>query len=724
MTGRQSDISRRMFVLTASGFGLGILDGPTPGVAHANKSGGSFSAYLTIHPNNRVVVQVPGAELGQGVYTSLPKILAEELEADFDDLIIELAPGDEVYANPAKGRQSTGFSDAVMGYTPVLRHAGAAAKEMLIAAAAARWKVSVIQCRAKNSFIFHDASGRSLTFGNVAAEASRLPLPDRPVLKSRDQFTLIGQPTRRKDTPSKVDGSALYGADIKLPGMKYAAVRGCPVYGGIIASFDDAQTHARDGVAACVRLTDRDGNANAVGVIADSYWTAQTVADDLNIAWDAAEFDTFNSDALWRDMSAKLDDNAAAKVMDFANGRVGDADAAYIDATRRYSVDYQVPYLAHACMEPMAATCLVTQDSVDLWAPTQQQSYSRRLAADLTGFPLENVTLHTTFAGGGFGRKWELDFTRQAVELAQAVPGTPVRMIWSREEDIRHDYFRPGYAVRIKTGFDADDRLTSLSVRLVGQSLLGYQRRSPKPPMPDATVVVGAINPIYAIPNTLIDHVELDLPIPIGFWRSVGWSHNGFIAESSIDEAAAWAGRNPIEFRRSLMSGKARELAVLDAIEKLSGWGRALPTGHGMGIAINTGFEAVTAQVAHVSVIDNQVRVHKVWCVYDAGLVIDPLNVEAQIESGIVYGLTAALYGEITFENGIAQQGNFDTYDMLRLATMPEIEVQVMETGDKPGGAGEASVPGIAPAVTNAIFAAVGTRIRRLPLRAAGFDIV
>ena len=721
-----SSFSRRAFVAAGSTAGL-LMGFAVPASRSAIAKGEetvAFSAYLSIGTDNTVKILVPGIELGQGIFTSLPKILAEELEADFDAVEVALAPGDETFANPAKGRQSTGNSDAVNGYAPILRKIGAAAKEMLINAAAQRWGVAAAQCRAENSRVFHDTTKRSISFGEVAAAAARLPIPAQPKLKTRDQFKLIGRSMIRKDTAMKVDGSAQFGADIGLPNLLFASVRSCPVFGGTLRSFDEAAGLKMPGVAKVLALMDGHGSINTVGVIAESFWQAKKAADALPIDWDTKDKETLNTAELTTSMVAALDDDAAAKTMAFGNGKIGNADAALKEAAKTLSVIYELPYLAHACMEPMAATCLVNTDSVQMWAPSQQQSYARQVAADITGVPFEKVTMQTTFAGGGFGRKWELDFCRQAAQLANAVKGRPVRMIWTREEDIQHDYYRPAYMARVKAGVDGGGNLTTMTARLVGQSMLAFQRRSPKPPMPDATAVGGALNPRYAVPNTLIDYVEMPQVLPVGFWRSVAMSHNGFISECAIDEAAYLAGKDPVVFRRALLKGKVREIKALDAVAEISGWGRNLPEGHGLGVALTTGFEAVTAQVAHVSITNNTLKVNKVWCVYDAGMIIDPSNAIAQVEGGIVYGLSAALFGEITINKGAVKQSNFHDYQAVTMATMPEIEVVLTENGDKPGGAGEASVPGIAPAVANAVYAATGRRIRKLPLKTAGLTMV
>ncbi len=712
--------SRRGFVGSVSGLLLSCAM-PAARAAEMRGAGGDFMAYLHIAPDNTIAIQVGGIEMGQGIITSLPKILCEELDADFALVTTSLAPADMAFANPNKKRQTTGNSDAIPGYAPLMRKIGAQAKAMLIAAAAKQWNVAPATCRAENSVVFHDASKRSATYGALAAAAAKMPVPEAPTLKSPDQFKLIGKPTLRKDTPAKVDGSVMFGTDVILPGLLHATVRTCPVFGGTVKSYDTAAKFP--GVQKLVELTDAQGNFNGIGVIADGFWPAKKAAEALNIAWDTKGNERYATGEMTRAMLTSLDNDAAALPLTFGNGKVGDVPGAMKTAAKTWSAVYEVPYLAHACMEPMAATCVVETNRVEMWAPAQQQGEARQLAATLTGVPFENVRMNTMLAGGGFGRKWELDFIRQVVLLAKAMPGRPVRMMWTREEDIQHDCYRPGYAARVAAALDKDGAITAMHARLSGQSLFTYQKRSPKPPMIDPTAVGGAISAAYGIPNTLIDYVEAKAHMPVGFWRSVGASYTGFFSESAIDELAVAAGKDPLAYRRMLVKDNARAVKVLDAVAEMSGWGRTLAPGQGLGVSFTPGFDALVAQVVQVSVAKGELKVEKVWCVYDAGFIVEPTTVVAQMEGGIIFGLSAALFGEITVENGAVKQGNFIDYGMVTLATAPEIAVKVIESDAKPGGAGEASVPGIAPALANAIYAATGNRIRKLPFRNAGLTM-
>ena len=705
-------VSRRTFTVTAlaaGGFALGVKLPPSPASA-AKGDTATMNAYVNVTADNRVSIVVPGAEIGQGVYTSLPKIVAEEMDADWDLVDVRLATANPAYGNPAKdGRQSTGGSDATRGYFDVLRTSGAAAKDMLVRTAAERLGVPASELTVDRSVISH-ASGESVTFGDVAEAAAQLEPLEEPTFKDRSAYKLLGKSVTRKDTPAKVDGSAEFGADVNLPGKLYAALHTSPVYGGEIVSDNREDILKRPGVVA---VTEVDGG---FAVIAETFWQAKTAADALEVNWDFKGMDDLNSHDMWAEMRASLDDEAKAFF-----GAKGDALATIADAARVFEAEYEVPFLAHACMEPMASTALVTDTECKMWSPHQQQDAARQHGADLTGLPLENVHLQNTFAGGGFGRKWEPDFARQSVQAAMAVKGRPVSLIWTREQDIQHDFYRAAYVARVRAALDDDGNLIAMHSRLAGESILQFQNRPRN--FPDPTSVSGAISATYNIPNTLIDYVEYKPVVPVGFWRGVSASQNGFISESAIDELAYFAGKDPYAFRRGLILDKPRELAVLDKVAEMSGWGRDMPAGRGLGIAFCPGWGSVNAQVVEVDITGGDLKVVKVWCAYDCGFAIDPSNVVHQMESGITYALSAALFGEITVENGAVVQSNFHDYDVIRLANMPEVEVALIESEEIVGGVGEAAVPATAPAVTAAIYAATGERIRRLPIRTSGLGV-
>ncbi|MEQ8734335.1 MAG: molybdopterin-dependent oxidoreductase [Rhodospirillaceae bacterium] len=708
-----SSLSRRTFFVMSAVAG-GLMLGTRLPQSHAAVAKGEtaeLNAFVQVMPDERVSIVVPGVEIGQGVYTTLPKVVAEEMDANWDLVEVRLATANPAYGNPAKdGRQSTGGSDAVMGYYETLRKMGAAAREMLVRAAAKELNVPPESLSVSDGVITHGESGRTLTFGAVAEAAAKLTPVEEPVLKDRADFKLLGKEVRRKDTPAKVDGSAVYGADVDLPGKLYAALRTSPVYGGEILSDNREEIAKRPGVVA---VTEVDGG---LAVIGETFWQAKTAAESMVVDWDFKGGDAINSQDLWAEMRASLDDEARPFF-----GATGDAPATIEAAEKSFEAEYEVPFLAHACMEPMASTALVTESECKMWSPHQQQDAAREAAAKVTGFAIENVHLQNTFAGGGFGRKWEVDFAVQSVQAAMAVPGRPVSLIWTREQDIQHDFYRAAYVARVRAALDDDGKLIAMHSRLAGQSILQFQNRPRN--FPDPTSVGGAVGGSYAIDNKLIDYVEYKPTVPVGFWRGVASSQNGFFSESAMDELAVMAGKDPYEFRRDLIVDKPRELAVLNKVAEMAGWGRDMPSGRGLGIAFCPGFGSVNAQVAEVDVSSGDLRVVKVWCAYDCGFALDPSNVVHQMESGITYALTAALFGEITLEKGVVVQSNFHDYDAVRLANMPEVEVALIESDQLVGGAGEAAVPATAPAVANAIYAATGQRIRRLPLPSSGFSV-
>ena len=678
-----------------------------------------FSGFLQIAPDGKIAIYSGGAELGQGIFTNLPKILAEELEVDFDQVECKLPYGD-AKALGVGGRQTIGGSTSTLGYFPIMRKAGAAAREMLVAAAAAQWKVPVEQCRTVQGRIIHDLSERVLTYGQVATAAAKLPVPQEPKLKDKADFKLIGHTVLRKDTPPKVDGSAQFGADIKVPGLIGAAVVMAPRVGATLALFDPASVQGMSGVIKVVPLTDPDKNLSAVGVLAETYWQARRAADALHVMWTGGD-PTLSSAKISQSMRELLKDDSKAQTPP-KGGKDGDVAAAMsASGVKTMDVTYEAPYMAHACMEPMVITAQVKDGACMVWAPTQQPDVLRKTASDLTGIPREKVTVQTTFLGGGFGRKWEMDYPTQVIQLAMAAGGRPVCLQWTREQDIQNDYYRPASIVRLRGAVDAQGKATSFQARAVTQSIVNYKRMAPKPIF-DGTAVEGFATK-YAIPNTLVEWVDPGYYVPVGFWRSVGLSQNLFMAEGAIDELAHLAGRDPYEFRRELLKDKPHELKVLETVAKMAGWGRKLPQGHGLGIAFGEGFRSTYAQVAEVSVKNNELQVHKVWCALDCGLVMDPGASIAQVEGGINFGLSAALFGEITLDKGGIVQSNFTDFGMVTLRNAPDIEVELLTGGENPTGVGEAGVPAVAPAVANAIFAASGQRLRKMPLRLSGLTV-
>lgn len=671
-----------------------------------------LNAYVEISGDDVISIVVPGAELGQGVYTALPKIIAEELEADWSRVVVRLAMADEQYSNPAKERQSTGNSDAITGYFDVLRSVGAATREMLISAAAAQWEVPRESCQARQSRIHHEPTGRSLNYGELAQAAAGQPVPDDPPLKSRESFTLLGRSVPRKDGLAKVTGSAVFGADVRLPDQLFASIRTSPVFGGKLKPLQRDTAALPPGVFRIIELED------GVAVVADSFWEANAALQALDLEFESEPNDSWDSAQISAALHAALKDDEHAHASPRARG---DVRTVLDQSSQVFESTYEVPFLAHVCMEPMTATAQVSETHCKIWAPHQQQGAARALAAELTGLPLEQVTLQGTFCGGGFGRKWELDFVAQAVKIAKQTQGRPVTLMWTREQDVRHDFYRPAVASRVRATLDDAGNPSAIHARIAGPSVLTFQGRPL--PIPDPIIVGGVINPLYGIPNTLVDYAEIRTHVPIGFWRAVSLSQNGFIGESVIDELAHLAGRDPLEFRLTLLGENARARAVLEKAGAEAGWGRRLASGMGMGIAFSSGFGSINAQIAEVTVEDDRLRIVRVTCVHDCGFAIDPDTVRAQMEGGVIDGLSAALFSKITLAEGAVEQGNFDDYAFIRMAQVPEIDVHLI-SGDAPlGGVGEAAVPAIAPAVANAIFAATGKRVRRLPLVDEGFRV-
>ena len=712
-----SRITRREFVETSAGLVISFYLPARRGAASPTADADfAPNAWVRIGADDSVTLIVDKSEMGQGSQTGLAMILAEELEADWAN--VRLGPVPE---NPAgwSRRMSTGGSTAIRTSWDPLRKAGASAREMLIRAAAATWNVDPTTCHAEQGAVIHTPTKRQLSYGKLAARAAQLPVPTDAPLKDPKDFRLLGTRTPRLDTPVKVDGSAVFGIDVTVPGMLIASIERCPVFGGMLKRYDGAKAEALPGVRAVVALepspwTGRGGAwaagcAAGVAVVADTYWHAVQGRRALDIEWDEGEAATLGSDGI-RAEFARLAEQAGVEAR-----KTGDAEAALASATQRVEAVYEVPFLHHATMEPMNCTAHVRPNGCDVWAPTQNQTRAQEVAAELTGLSKDRVRVHTTFLGGGFGRRLEPDFVAEAVRVSQAV-GAPVKVIWSREDDVQHGFYRPATYNKFTAGLDAAGAPVAWSHRIVAPPIL--LKFGPLDKGIDRTLIDGAANLPYGIPNVLVDQVAVDLlPVPRGFWRSVGISQNAFVTECFFDEVAAAAKQDPFELRRQLLHDKPRHLRTLELAAEKAGWGSPLPSGHGRGIAIAEWAPTVCAQVAEVSVgADGSVRVHRVVCAVDCGPTVNVGQIEAQLQGGIVYGLTAALYGEITIERGRVKQSNFTDYPMMHINEMPVVEVHVVPSDDKQGGIGEPSVGPVAPAVCNAIFAATGKRVRRLPV--------
>jgi len=670
--------------------------------------GGAMTAWLRIALDGTITVMVPSSEMGQGVATALPMLIAEELEADWSTIRIEFAPADRNYVNPRLRQQMTIGSGAIRGFYEPLRVAGATAREMLRQAAAQRWGVPLAECTAARGRIHHP-SGKSESYGVLADAAARVvALAAADVkLKPRSAWRIVGKPTPRLDVPPKVDGSAIYGVDVRVPGMLVATLVACPVFGGKLRSVDAASALAVRGVKEVVRLPD------AVAVVADGYWPARKGVLALKPLWDEGANAALDNARI----GALLEEGLAA---DAATAEAhGDAATALEASAKKIEAVYSLPLLAHAAMEPMNATASVTGDSCEVWVPTQNQGASQTVLSKVLGLKPEQVKIHTTYLGGGFGRRSEVDFVIQAALIAKQV-GRPVKLIWSREEDIRHDFYRPAALARMRAGLDATGKITAWDAKLVSPSIMARVVPARVVNGIDPTSVEGFVGSPYAMGTRRVQYVLKDIGVPVGVWRSVGNSISGFLMECFVDELAHAAGQDALVFRRSLLADKPRHRAVLDKVATMSGWNQRLPTGRFRGVAMHEAFDSIVAEVVEISLDEGLLRVHRVDCAVDCGVAVNPSTIVTQMEGGIVYGLTAALFGDITIKAGRVQQGNFDTYRMLALAEMPKVNVAIIEGGERPGGIGEPSTSVIAPALANAIFAATGKRVRSLPVTREG----
>jgi len=705
-------LTRRGFLQAGAAAGGGLMLSLSLPFANgeaeaAGADGFAPNAFIRIADDGQIVLTMPYVEMGQGSYTAIPMLIAEELEVDLKQVRLEHAPPDEkLYGNPSLGGvQATGGSNAIRGAWKPLRQAGATARTMLVSAAAKRWNVDPASCRAQSGEVLHAPTGRSIKYGELAADAARTPVPESVALKRPEDFRLIGTPAKRLDAPAKVDGTAVYGIDVRPPGVKIATLAQSPVFGGRLRSVDDTAAKAVKGVRQIVRLDE------AVAVVADHMGAAKKGLAALNIEWDDGPHAKLNTEEIVAELEkATLDSGPVAQ-------HIGNSDEAMASVVTKVETTYQVPFLAHATMEPMNCTVHVRTDGCEVWVGSQVVARAQAAAAKTAGLPLDKVVVHNHLIGGGFGRRLEIDGVIRAVQIAQHVDG-PVKVVWTREEDIQHDMYRPYFFDRISAGLDEKGMPVAWNHRFAGSSIIARWL----PPVfkngldPDTTN--GAINLVYALPNMHVEYLRVEPPgIPTAFWRSVGPSHNVFVTESFIDELAAAARQDPVAYRRALLDKSPRAKAVLELAAEKAGWGQPLPKGIGRGVSVQFAFATYMAQVAEVEVSkDGTVRVRRVVCAVDCGTVVNPDTVQAQIQSAIIFGITAALYGEITLKDGRVEQTNFDTYQVLRMNEAPAIEVHIAQSSEPPGGMGEPGTSAIVPAVTNAIFAATGKRLRKLPI--------
>jgi isoquinoline 1-oxidoreductase beta subunit len=719
----KTELDRRSFLKVTLIAGGSLLVGTSlPLVSRAEErfgmaaAGGSAevfqpNAFIRIATDGKVTVVVGQAEMGQGVLTSLPMIVADELEVDWDDVSYEHGPAGKEFGNPALGgMQITGGSSSVKGFIEPLRRSAASVREMLVAAAAQAWGVPPEQCRARNGEVFHPTSRRTAKYGTLLAAAAKMTPPAEPKLKDPKDFRYIGKSVKRLDTPEKVNGTGIFGIDVKVPGMLTAAILRPPVIGGKAASVDDAAAKAVKGVRNVVRLE------SGVAVVADNFWAAKRGRDALKVTWDEGAMKSVSSESIYQ---ASVEAAKNGKAIEAK--KIGDVGAARSKAAKTVEAVYFAPYLAHATMEPMNATADVRADSCQVWSGIQAQMVVQGQVAKELGIAPEKVKVNNTLLGGGFGRRLG-DYVMDAVRLSKTV-GKPVKVVWTREDDMHGDFYRPTSYNVMSAGLDAagkpvfwQHRIVSPSIMAgLGPAVFGF---APPPDRLDDSATEGAHTLPYDTQSLHVDWVPISPGVPVGFWRSVGSSHTAFSTECFLDELAHAAKKDPLEFRLSLLAKHPRHAGVLKLAAEKAGWGKPLPKGMGRGIAVHESFGSYVAQVAEVFVgADGQIKVNRVVIACDCGQVVNPDTVVAQMEGGMVYGLTAALYGEITLKNGRVQQNNFYDYKMLRMNEMPKCEVHIVPSNEKHGGVGEPGTPPIAPAVVNAIFAATGKRIRRLPIR-------
>jgi isoquinoline 1-oxidoreductase beta subunit len=712
---RRPSLRRRGFLVSgaavAGGFSLGFHIPFGDGAAHA-QTVKELNAWVVIHPDDKVVIRIARSEMGQGTLTGLCQLVAEELECDWNKVAWEYpTPGENVARNRVWKNFSTGGSRGIRESNQYVREGGAMAREMLIAAAAAQLKVPAAELTAANSVITHKASGKTVTYGAVAAAAAQLEPPKEVKLKDPKDWKIAGKPIKRLDTLDKVTGKQIYGIDVTLPGMLVATVRACPVIGGKLKSFDAAKVEKMPGVKKVVAI---DGNA--VVVVADTYWNARTALAALPTDWDIGDLGKVSSETITQLLTEGLVAQEA-----FVGNKVGDAKAAIDGAAKKVEAIYSFPYQHHVTMEPMNATARVTADKCEVWCGTQNGEAALAAASEASGLPVAKCDVYKQLLGGGFGRRGRSDYVRQAVLVAKEMPGTPIKLIWSREEDMTHCQYHPITMAKMTGGLDAQGNLVGLQIRISGQSILAallpQNLQNGMDPVVFQGLMASGVEAAYGynVPNLLIDHAMRNPHITPGFWRGVNTNQNAVYMESFMDELADAAGQDPLAFRMKLL--KPKWAAVLKAAADKAGYGKPLPAGHFHGLAQVMGYGSYVAGVAEVSVsADGHLKIHKITAATNCGHVVNPAQIERQVAGSFAYGLSAALYGEITVKNGAVEQTNFDSYNMMRIDEMPQVETVLVPTGDFWGGVGEPTIAVAAPSVLNAIARATGKRVRNLPL--------
>ncbi|WP_456815802.1 molybdopterin cofactor-binding domain-containing protein [Bradyrhizobium sp. USDA 4508] len=713
-------LNRRAFVIGTATAGAGLalgLDLPFggPAVVRAADGAPEVNAWVAIRPDDTVVIRIARSEMGQGTLTGLAQLVAEELECDWSKVTTEYpTPGQSVARKRAWGDFSTGGSRGIRTSQDYVRKGGATARVMLIQAAANEWKVPASECKAVNSVITHTPSGKTTTYGKVAEAAAKLEPPADVKLKDPKDWTIAGKGLKRLDTVDKTTGKMVYGIDVKLPGMLNAAIKDCPVFGGKVKSFDEAKVAGMKGVKKVVQVGD-----SAVAVVADTWWHAKTALDALPIVWDEGPNAKVSSETIATWLAEGLDNAQPA----YIGNQNGDAKAAIAGAAKKVEAIYSYPYQNHATMEPMNATVLYTPDKCEVWCGTQNGEAAFAAALEASGLPAEKVDVHKLMLGGGFGRRGMTDYVRQAVAIAKQMPGTPIKLLWSREEDMQHGKYHPITQCKLTGAFDADNNLVALHYRLSGQSILFSVRpealqNGMDPAAFQGVAQAGEAAIGYSVPNLLVEHSMRNPHVPPGFWRGVNVNHNAIYMECFMDELALAVGQDPLEFRRKLMGKHPKHLAVLNAVAEKIGWGTPAPQGVYRGIAQVMGYGSYVAGAAEISVTDgSKIKVHRIVASTDPGYVVNPAQVERQIAGSFVYGLSALFYGGCTVKDGRIEQTNFDTYNSMRINEMPKVESVMVPSGGFWGGVGEPTIGVAAPAVLNAYFAATGKRIRSFPLR-------